>query len=359
MTRLSEAKVVGRQLLWLFPWVGLVGEVSVRSSLEVNRSSQVQFSDQDTWSKIEVFVDNGHKLIGRELGSSVGVDVDGQWLGNTNGVRELHQTSLSKTSGHQRLGNPSSSVCGGSVDLGEILTRESTTTVSSPSTIGVDNDLSSGQTSVSVRTTDDESTRWLDVVDGLIVQQVGWNHLLHNVFLDFGSKVSSRDLVSMLGRNDNSVDSQRHNSTAIVLVLDGDLGLSVRSEPWKSTGSSGISKSGVQFVGQQDGQWQLLIGLVGGVTEHDTLVTGTQLLQCLLVMQTLGNVWRLLLDSNKNITCFVVETLARVVVSNVLDSVSDDLLVVQSGLGGDFTKDHNHTSLGSGFTGHLRKRVCS
>jgi hypothetical protein len=30
-------------------------------------------------------------------------------------------------------------------------------------------------------TTNDESTRWLDVVDGLVIEQVLWNNLLDNV----------------------------------------------------------------------------------------------------------------------------------------------------------------------------------
>ncbi|KAH3664771.1 hypothetical protein OGATHE_003586 [Ogataea polymorpha] len=143
-----------------------------------------------------------------------------------------------------------------------------------------------------------------------------------------------------------------------MLVFDSDLGLGVWSQPWKSTGSSGVSKSGVQLMGQQDGQWQLLVRLVGGVTEHDTLVTGSKLLQGLVIVQTLSNVWRLLLDSDQNITCLIIETFVGVIISNVLNGISDDLLVVQVGLGGDLTKHHDHTGLRGSFTGNLGKRVC-
>ena len=36
-------------------------------------------------------------------------------------------------------------------------------------------------------------------------------------------------------------------------------------------------------------QWEELRGLVGGITEHDTLVTSTELLKSLIVVKTLGD----------------------------------------------------------------------
>jgi hypothetical protein len=92
--------------------------------------------------------------------------------------------------------------------------------------------------------------------------------------------------------------------------------------------------------------------LIGGITEHDTLVTGTVVLQ-VTVVQTLGDIGGLLLDGNQDVTGLVVETLLGVIVTNLLDGVSDNGLEVDSGLGGDFTEDHDHTGLGSGLTGDL------
>lgn len=92
--------------------------------------------------------------------------------------------------------------------------------------------------------------------------------------------------------------------------------------------------------------------LISGITEHDTLVTGTVVLQ-VTVVQTLGDIGRLLLDSDQDVTGLVVETLLRVIVTDLLDGVSDNGLEVNSGLGGDFTEDHDHTSLGGGLTGDL------
>ena len=52
-------------------------------------------------------------------------------------------------------------------------------------------------------------------------------------------------------------------------------------------------------------------GLVSGITEHDTLVTSTELLKGLIVVKTLSDIGRLLLDGNKNVAGLVVEALSE------------------------------------------------
>lgn len=84
------------QFFWLFPRVLLVSEVTVGSGLEIDWSGQIQLLDNDTWSQVEVVSDDLNQLLGVELGSTVGLNVDGQWLSNTDGVRELNKSSSAK-----------------------------------------------------------------------------------------------------------------------------------------------------------------------------------------------------------------------------------------------------------------------
>ena len=74
-------------------------------------------------------------------------------------------------------------------------------------------------------------------------------------------------------------------------------------------------------------------------------------------METLGNVGRLLLDGNEDVAGLVVETLVGAVVTNVLDGLTDDLLVVEASLGGDLTEDHDHTGLGGSLASNLGEGV--
>lgn len=243
------------------------------------------------------------------------------------------------------LCDPSGEVCGGTIDLAVVLSGESTTTVGSPSTVGVYDDLTSGETGITLWATNDEEARRLDlclrvrtsvwklnictyVVDGLVVKVLCWDDLLDDLLLDLLTELLGGDLLTVLGGDNDGVNTLGDNGTVVVLVLDGDLSLGVRSEPWKAAVVAGISHGLVELVGEDDGQWQKLRGLIGGITEHDTLVTGTKVLEALLVVETLCNIGRLLLNGNEHVASLVVETLGGVIVSNILDGVTDDLLVV-------------------------------
>ena len=57
------------------------------------------------------------------------------------------------------------------------------------------------------------------------------------------------------------------------------------------------------------------------------------------MVETLGNVGGLLLDGNKDVAGLVVEALVGVIVTDLLDRVSDDRLVVDLGSGRDLTED--------------------
>ena len=300
------------QVLGLLPGEALVGEVTVLGGPAVDGVGQVEFLDDDTRSEIEVVADDLDELVGGLVRGAVGLNEDGEGLGDTNGVGELDEGTASELGVDEGLGDPSSNVGGGTVDLGVVLSGESTTTVGTPATVGVDNDLTASQTGITLRTTDDEAARGLDVVDGAVIEELGRDDLLDDLLLDLRAELLSGDVVGVLGGDDDSVDAQGHDGTVVVRVLDGDLGLGVRARPGDGAVVTGSLHGSVELVGEQDGQGEELGGLVGGITEHDTLVTGTELLESLLVVETLGNVGGLLLNGNEDVAGLVVEALVGV-----------------------------------------------
>ena len=244
-----------------------------------------------------------------------------------------------------------------------------------PATVGVDNDLTAGQTGVTLGTTNDEEARGLDllrelancvprlgpestyVVDSVLIEVLGRDGGLDDLLLDLLAELLGGDVGGVLGRDDDGVDTLGNNGTVVVLVLNGDLGLGVGAQPGQRAVTAGSRHGSVQLVGELEGQGEQLRGLIGGITEHDTLVTGTELLESLLVVETLSDIRGLLLNGNEQVAGLVVEALVGVIVTDVLDGVTDDLLVVELGLGGDLTKDHDHTSLGGGLASDLGQRV--
>jgi hypothetical protein len=137
--------------------------VTVLGSLEVDGLGKVELLDNDTGTQVEVVADDLDELIRVLLRGAVGVDVDRERLSNTDSVGELDEGTTGEAGSDERLGDPATDVGGGTIDLGEILAGEGTTTVGTPTTVGVDNDLAASETGITLGTANDEETRGLDL----------------------------------------------------------------------------------------------------------------------------------------------------------------------------------------------------
>lgn len=137
--------------------------MAVLGGLEVDGLGKVELLDNDTGAQVEVGADDLDELLRVLLRRAVGVDVDRQGLGDTDGVRELDEGTASKAGGDEGLGDPAADVRGGPINLGEVLAGEGTATVGTPATVGVDDDLTAGQTGVTLGTADDEEAGGLDL----------------------------------------------------------------------------------------------------------------------------------------------------------------------------------------------------
>jgi len=177
--------------------------------------------------------------------------------------------------------------------------------------------------------------------------------VLHDALFD--------DLVGDIGRvlsaDKHSVHADGNNHATSLLVLDSDLSLRIGAGPRQDT----LLAAGVVALGElrrkEVRQGVQLSGFVGGIAKHETLITGAHILVGLAQVNTLRDVWRLLLDGNKNIAALVVEALVAVVVANVPDGFTDDLLVVEDSQGGDLSQNHDHARLGCRFASNKAKKV--
>ena len=86
-----------------------------------------------------------------------------------------------------------------------------------------------------------------------------------------------------------------------------------------------------------------------------SLISSTHLFESLgsHSVDSLSNIWGLLLDVDKHLALIGIKTNIIRCESNVADSVTDNLLVVHLGCGGDLTKHHDHVGLGGSFTCNL------
>ncbi|ETV94787.1 hypothetical protein H310_11742 [Aphanomyces invadans] len=354
VNRSSDATLFFLQLQFLdvFPGEVLVvaPKVTIGGGLLHNGALQLQVTLDATRAKVEVLLrDFNQVVVGHTfLDGAVRVDVNGQGVRHTNGVRQLHNDALGQTMVDQRLGNPASGVGGRTIDLGRVLAGESTATVGTPTAVGINDDLATGQTSITVRATNDETARRVQVVHGLVIEVLfrddGENHVVHQVPVD----LFVGHIRAVLGRDDNGVDTLGDHAAIDLLVFDRDLGLAIGADPVNSAVFAHFGQLGTQLGRQDVGQGHQFGGFVGGIAEHDTLVTSTNV----FVLGTVDgstNFRGLLFNRNNHVDGLVVQALGGVIVTDFLDGLADHFFVVDRATGGDFTEDHHHAGLGAGF----------
>lgn len=347
-----------RELLGLLPKeVGVVAtKVAKVSGLLIDRALQLKITDDAARTEVKVLVDDLEDLSVRLLASAISVNKDREGLGNADGVRDLDEATTSEARGDHGLGYPTSGVCSRAIYLGWILAREGTTTVSAPATISINDDLTASDTSITLRTANDEASRRVKVIDGLVIKEVCGDHSLDNLLEETSTDLLVGDVLSVLGRDNDGVDADRNHGTSFALVLDGDLGLGIGAQPRKDALVAALREA-LHEAGREGVSHGHELGrLIGCITKHETLVTSTDILGSTAYVDTVGDIGALLLDGNKNVAGVEIETLIGAVEADTLDNTTDNLLVIDDGRGSDLTKNHDHTGLCGGFCGEERKK---
>ena len=128
----------------------------------------------------------------------------------------------------------------------------------------------------------------------------------------------------------------------------------------------------VQLVGEHESERHLLLSFVGGVSEHESLITSADVFVGAVLVDALRDVGRLLLETVLDSACEVVQTFFVRVVSDsleknknydfflenfYLDSITDDFLVVDIGIRVDLAADHNVTCFGESLARDLGARI--
>ena len=194
------------------------------------------------------------------------------------------------------------------------------------------------------------------MINGIIIQVVGRNNRLDNMFHQISLNLLVSNILVVLSRNNNGVNSCRNWFTIFHLVFTSYLGLTIRTNPRTSSILTYFGQLSTDRSSQVVGQRHKSRSLISSITKHNTLVTSTSILFFYRINR-LSDIRRLFLNSNNNVTGSVIKTFSYIIVSDVLDSFTDYLFVVNSSLGRDFTENHYHTSLGTSLTGNTGFRI--
>lgn len=175
---MNEGTLIHNKLLGLFPWEASSSKVTVGAGTLIECCFQVQISVETTtkkkreenkyltriqkktskWHLLDNFSGSQVKILPNDIQQlpfaqfwgAIIEDGDRKWFSKSNSVRNLYETTSAKASFDERLGNPTSCICGRTIDFSEIFAGESATSVSTPTTICVDNNFTSCQTGVTL-----------------------------------------------------------------------------------------------------------------------------------------------------------------------------------------------------------------
>jgi len=350
----SSLQLIGE--VGLFPAEFAATEVTTGSRLAIDRATEVEVLDDAAWGQREDLANEVANLAVGNLAGAEGINVNADRFANADGVGELYFALLGEASSDDVLGNVASHVSSAAIDLGWVLAAESATAVTAPTAVGIDDDLTTGQAAVTVRTANDELAGGVDVVLDLALDEVLWQFWLDDLFDHVVLDLFLRDRRTVLRRDNHRVDANR----LLAIVFDGDLALAIGTKPVDFTLLASFRQAIEDAVRQSNREWHELWGFVGGKTEHQTLVASADIFASVsVVIHAHGDVRALAVQTNFDGAGCCIEADVVVGVADFLDDLTGNLLEIDVGLGGDFTSEAAEVGGYQGFASDAAVRILS
>ena len=200
--------------------------MTISSSLLVDRTAKVKHLDDTSRTKIKILTNDLNKLSLRKLTCSEGIHTDRSRMRNTDRIGKLDLTLVSKTCCNNVLCNITCSISSRTVNLCAVLTGKSTAAVTSCSAVGINDDLTTCQTTVTVRSADNKTTCRIDEILRIRINHISRNDRIKNILLNILMDLLLSNIRIMLCRAYNSIDSLR---LAGLIILNSNLSLSIWS----------------------------------------------------------------------------------------------------------------------------------
>ena len=210
--------------------------------------------------------------------------------------------------------------------------------------VGIDDDLAAGQAGITLRAAHNKAAGGVDVVLGVLVQQLGGDDLFDDLVEDVLVQLFLADLGAVLAGDDHSVDAHR----LAVVILNGDLALAVRAQVVEGAVLADLGQSLGQLVGQADGQGHQFGGLIAGIAEHHALVACTGN----IIVGAQGDVGALAIDVGDDAAGVAVEAVLGAVIADGTDDVAGHTGDVNIAIGGDLAHDVDKAGGAGGLTGY-------
>ena len=298
---------------------------------------------------------------------AVGIDEDADGLCHADSIAELHEHFVCHACCHHVLGDVASCVGCRAVHLRGVLAAEGTTAVCALATIGVNNDFAACEACVAVRATNHELAGRVHVIGNVFsiaekfldaLRANAFEHPWHKYLLDVLCDTLLHSLVGVelvvLSAHHDSVDTLRH---ALVAVFNRHLTLGIRTQVGHHlTLATDVGKHQKEAVRQVEAQGHVVLGLVGGIAEHHTLVAST-LCGAVGAVNAAVDVRALLVNGREDTATVALEHVFALRVTNPVDNFTRDALQINVRFCLDFASHHHLTCGHECLASHLRVGV--
>jgi len=139
------------------------------------------------------------------------------------------------------------------------------------------------------------------------------------------------------------VSSKRNNFSSVLIskfILNSDLNFSIRSHPRTDIFNSALNESLDQFITHMMRKRHIFRSFISGVTNHESLISGTLIVFGFINMDWIGDLYRLFIKSDHNSCVFIVKTFGDIIISDIFDSISNNLFKDDIGFGGNFSENN-------------------
>ena len=177
--------------------------------------------------------------------------------------------------------------------------------------------------------------------------------LTEQVFLDF----VVGDIGAVLATNQHGVHTYWNNVVLIALILNSDLHLGVGAHPWDDAFPTALLQPKNELGTVVMSERHAVFSLVGGVSNHQSLVTGSHILILLPNVNALGYFRTLLVHGDDDGGCLVVHSDSIGSVADLLYGLPGYLLKVHLPINQYLPKYHANGVLYGAFAGYFSLRI--
>ncbi len=173
-------------------------------------------------------------------------------------------------------------------------------------------------------------------------------YLLDDLALDHLAQLLLVDVRIMLGGQHHGIDRA---GLAGIVVTEGQLALGIGTQPGQQATLTQLGLALHQPMAVVDRRRHVRVGFVGGIAEHQALITGALILG-LFAIDALGDFDALLADQVEHPAGLAVETDVGGGIADIHDHLAHQLLEIHPGGGGDLAGHDGDTGLDQGLAGH-------